>query len=210
MEALGARTGSFGLVTSCGLHGLGRAVWGSGEGVRLVRTTRPLLLLQDAYIDLFTRGALDLRSSAQWPSRGNGSCRNFKPSLKGRGARQTASTRVVELSIRYMRLFRTSPTDLYSYGTCVNMSISSHPIRRGMRIMRSSRLVRSAARSTGSQHHHAHPIDPCRERRIGNGKASNHADPMHATRMQPAGSWAARASSGRALVTPNHLHRNHE
>ena len=86
-----------------------------------------------------------------------------------------------------MRLFRTSPTDLYSYGTCVNMSISSHPIRRGMRIMRSSRLVRS----TGSQHHHAHPIYPCRERRVGNGKASNHADPMHATRMQPAGSWAA-------------------
>ena len=123
----------------------------------------------------------------------NGSCRNFQPSLKGRSVRQTASTRVVELSIRYMRLFRTSPTDLYSYGTCVNMSISSHPIRRGMRIMRSSRLVRS----TGSQHHHAHPIYPCRERRVGNGKASNHADPMHATRMQPAGSWAARATSSR-------------
>ena len=130
----------------------------------------------------------------------NGSCRNFKPSLKGRGARQTASTRVVELSIRYMRLFRTSPTDLYSYGTCVNMSISSHPIRRGMRIMRSSRLVRS----TGLQHHHAHLIYPCRERRVGNGKASNHADPMHATRMQPAGSWAARATSSRYAGTSAH------
>ena len=50
---------------------------------------------------------------------GNGSCRKFQPSLKGRSARQTAPTRVGELSIRYMRPFRTSPTDIYSYGTTV-------------------------------------------------------------------------------------------
>ena len=58
----------------------------------------------------------------------NGSCRNFQPSLKGRSVRQTASTRVVELSVRYMRPFRTSLTEFYSYGTTVHMSILLQPI----------------------------------------------------------------------------------
>ena len=53
----------------------------------------------------------------------------FQPSLKGRSTRQTASTRVGELSIRYMRPFRTSPTDIYSYGTTIHMSILSSRFR---------------------------------------------------------------------------------
>ena len=72
---------------------------------------------------------------------------SFSPSLNGRSTRQTASTRVGELSIRYMRPFTTSPTDIYSYGTTVHMSILSQPIMRGVQIMPSSRV----ARSTGSQ-----------------------------------------------------------
>ena len=131
-------------------------------------------------------------------SRGRSS--RFQPSLKGRSTRQTASTRVGELSIRYMRPFRTSPTDIYSYGTTVHMSILSQPIMRGVQIMPSSRVVRS----TGSQCHHARSTNPCRARTVGNGKASNHADTMHTTRMQAAGSWAARATSSRYAGTSAH------
>ena len=90
----------------------------------------------------------------------NGSCRNFSPSLKGRSTRQTASTRVGELSIRYMRPFRTSLTEIYSYGTTVHMSILSRRFMRRAQIMPTSRL----ARATGSQCHHAHSTDPCRAR----------------------------------------------
>ena len=90
-----------------------------------------------------------------------------------------------------MRPYRTSLTDIHSYSTTVHMSILSQPIMRGVQIMPSSR----AARSTGSQCHHAHSIDPCRAHAVGNGKASNHADTMHTTRMQAAGSWAARATT---------------
>ena len=132
------------------------------------------------------------------PRRGRSS--RFQPSLKGRSTRQTASTRVGELSIRYMRPFRTSPTDIYSYGTTVHMSILSQPIMRGVQIMPSSRVVRS----TGSQCHHARSTNPCRERTVGNGKASNHADTMHTTRMEAAGSWAARATSSRYAGTSAH------
>ena len=46
-------------------------------------------------------------------SGGKGSYRNFQPSLKGHSARQTASTRVQELSIRYVRAFDTSLGHLY-------------------------------------------------------------------------------------------------
>ena len=74
------------------------------------------------------------------------------------------------------------------------MSILSQPIMRGVQIMPSSR----AARSTGSQCHHAHSIDPCRAHAVGNGKASNHADTMHTTRMQAVASWAANHHEHRA------------
>ena len=84
----------------------------------------------------------------------------FQPSLKGRSTRQTASTRVGELSTRYMRPFRTSLTEIYSYGTTVHMSILSRRFMRRAQIMPTSRL----ARATGSQCHHAHSTDPCRAR----------------------------------------------
>ena len=58
------------------------------------------------------------------------SSRKFQPSLKGRSARQTASTRVEELNIRYMRPFRTSLTDLYSYGTTFRRKLNSELILR--------------------------------------------------------------------------------
>ena len=91
---------------------------------------------------------------------GKGCDGNFHPSLKGRSARQTASTRVGELDIRYMRPFVTSLTDIHSYGTTVHMSILSSRFMRRVQIMPTSRL----ARSTGSRCHHAHPVDPCRAR----------------------------------------------
>ena len=130
----------------------------------------------------------------------NGSGSRYQPSLKGRSTRQTASTRVGELSIRYMRPFTTSPTDIYSYGTTVHMSILSQPIMRGVQIMRSSRV----ARSTGSQCHHAHSTDSCRARTVGNGNASNHADPMLTARMRAAGSWAAMATRSGDAGTSAH------
>ena len=46
-------------------------------------------------------------------------------------------------------------------------------------------------RFTGSQRHHANLLDPCRERRVGHAKASNHADPLRTARMRAAASWAA-------------------
>ena len=62
----------------------------------------------------------------------NGSSRRLQPSFKGRSGRQTASTCVGELSIRYIGPFRTSPTDIYSYNAIVHMSIFSHPIMRSV------------------------------------------------------------------------------
>ena len=64
----------------------------------------------------------------------NGSSRRFQPSLKGRSGRQTASACVGELSIRYMRPFRTSLTDIYPYSATVHMSIFFHPIMRSVQI----------------------------------------------------------------------------
>ena len=75
----------------------------------------------------------------------------------------------------------------YSYGTQVGMLILFHLIGRHEQIMRSSRRPRF----TGSQRHHANLIDPCRERRVGNGKASNHVNPLRTGRMLAAASWAA-------------------
>ena len=120
--------------------------------------------------------------------------------LNGRSARQMASTRVGELSIRYMRPFRTPPTAIYSYGTTVHMSILSQPIMRSVQIMRTSRV----ARSTGSQCHHAHSTVSCRARTVSNGNASNHADPMLTARMRAAGSWAAMATRSRDAGTSAH------
>ena len=109
---------------------------------------------------------------------GNGSCSSFSPSLKGRSARQTASTRVGELCIRYMGPLQTSLTDLYSYGTTVHICrffpARSLMVMRRVQIMPTSRL----ARATGSHCHHAHSTDPCRARGVGNGQASNHANPI--------------------------------
>ena len=90
----------------------------------------------------------------------NGRSSSFQPSLKGSRARQTASIRVGELSIRYMRPFRTSLTDIYSYGTTVHMSILSRRFVCRVQIMPTSRL----ARATGSRCNHAHPIGSCRLR----------------------------------------------
>ena len=139
-------------------------------------------------------------TALSYVGRSSRSSGNFQPSLNGRSARQTASTRVGELSIRYMRPFTTSPTDIYSYGTTVHMSILSQPIMRSVQIMRTSRV----ARSTGSQCHHAHSTDPCRARTVENGNASNHANPMHTARMRAAGSWAARAARSRYAGTSAH------
>ena len=90
----------------------------------------------------------------------NGSNGVFQPSLKGRSARQTASTRVQELGIRYMKPFVTSLTDIHSYGTTVHMSIFSRRFMRHVQIMRYSRV----ARSTGSRCHHAYSTDSYRLR----------------------------------------------
>ena len=111
---------------------------------------------------------LYLSSHSWFPTKGRS--KRFQPSLKGRSARQTASTRVEELSIRYMRPFRTSLTDLYSYGTTVHKSILSRRFMRRVQIMPTSCL----ARFTGSQCHRAYPTDPCRARGVGNNKASKH------------------------------------
>ena len=125
---------------------------------------------------------------------GKGSHRNFRPSLNGRSARQTASTRVGELSIRYMRPFRTSLTEIYSYGTTVHMSIFFSRFMRDVQIMRYSRL----ARSTGSRYHRTQPVDPCRARGVGSHKASKHADPMSTARMRSAARWASSRHESRA------------
>ena len=82
------------------------------------------------------------------PHLSRGRSNRFQPSLKGRSACQTASTRVEELSIRYMRPFRTSLTDIYSYGTTVHMSILSCRFMRLVRIMPTSRLARATADRT--------------------------------------------------------------
>ena len=133
-----------------------------------------------------------------------GRSKRFQPSLKGRSARQTASTRVEELSIRYMRPFRTSLTDFYSYGTTVHMSILSSRFMRRVHIMQSSRL----SRATGSQCHAAHSIDPCLVRGVGNDKASNHDDPWRTARMRSAARWVANRheSHARRRVTRSSIH----
>ena len=135
-----------------------------------------------------------------------GSSRKFQPSLNGSSARQTngiSVTRVGELSVTVYEtrdhLEHHRPTYTHT-AQPYDMSILSQPIMRGVQIMPSSR----AARSTGSQCHHAHSIDPCRARTVGNGKASNHADTMHTTRMEAAGSWAARATRSRYTGTSAH------
>ena len=88
-----------------------------------------------------------------------------------------------------MRPFRTSLTDIYSYGTTVHISILSSRFMRRVHIMRSSRL----SRATGSQCHAAHLIDPCLVRGVGNDKASNHDvdDPWRTARMRSAARWVA-------------------
>ena len=113
--------------------------------------------------------------------------RNFQPSLKGRSALQTASKRVQELSIRYMRPLGTSLGHIHSYCTCVSMSILNQPIGRCEQIMRCS----GWPRSTPSRSHHEHSIDSCRGRRVANGNSLQHADSLCVARMRSAASWAA-------------------
>ena len=81
---------------------------------------------------------------------------SFLPSLKGRSARQTASRRVAELSIRYTKPFLTSVDLTYTYGRDSARPIFFSRSARCSRIASSSRR----ARSTGRRSHHARPICP--------------------------------------------------
>ena len=109
--------------------------------------------------------------------------------LKGRSALQTASKRVQELSIRYMRPLGTSLGHIHSYCTCISMSILNQPIGRCEQIMRCS----GWPRSTPSRSHNEHSIDSCRGRRVANGNSLQHAvaDSLCVARMRSAASWAA-------------------
>ena len=102
---------------------------------------------------------------------GKGSCKDFCRSLKGRSASQTASTRVQELGIRYMRPFGTSLGHFYSYGTQVGMSILFHLIGRHEQIMPSS----DQARSTGRPCRHMQLTNTCRGRILRKDQATKHA-----------------------------------
>ena len=84
-----------------------------------------------------------------------------------------------------MNAFRTSLGHLYSYSTQVGMSILFQPIGLHEQIMPSTRQPRS----TGSLQNHANSIDPYRVRRVRNGRASNHVNPLRTARMLAAASW---------------------
>ena len=117
---------------------------------------------------------------------GKGSGKDFCRSLKGRSASQTASTRVQELGIRYMRPFGTSLGHFYSYGTQVGMSILFHLIGRHEQIMPSS----DQARSTGRPCHHMQLTNTCRGRILRKDQATKHACTLRTTSMRSAQSWA--------------------
>ena len=107
---------------------------------------------------------------------------------------QTALVCVEELNTRSREPFSTSYDELHTHGTTVHMSILSSRFMRRVQIMPTSCL----ARFTGSQCHRAYPTDPCRARGVGNGTASNHANPLGTARMRSTARWAASRHEHRA------------
>ena len=133
---------------------------------------------------------------------------NFSPFLKGRSARQTASRRVAELSIRYTKPFQTSVDLTYTYGTPGQMSISFSRRARCSRIASSSRR----ARSTGRRSHHARPICPWRVRGARKDSCLPHAWPFAQSRTRPAADGSPAACRQRVpaeaedRVSASHAH----
>ena len=107
---------------------------------------------------------------------------------------QTALVCVEELNTRSREPFSTSCDELHTYGTTVHMSICSSRFMRRVQIMPTSCL----ARFTESQCHRAYSTDPCRARGVGNGTASNHANPLGTARMRSTARWAASRHEHRA------------